>query len=82
MEEVDLGLLSSPVDSLHKLNMQNPCLVRRHGLWEQHGNAKLPTVRVLDDFLEGGQNATVGYQLTHRPAALDNLAASMRAMSE
>ena len=82
MEEVELGLLSHPVDSLDKLDMENPCLVRRHGLWEQHGNAKLPTVRVLDDVLEGGQNATVGYQFTHRPATLDNIAASMRAMSE
>ena len=82
MEEVKLGLLSQPVDNLEKLGMANPCLVRRHGLWEQHGNAKAPSVRVLDDFLEGGQNATVGYQFTHRPATLDNVAASMRAMSE
>ena len=43
---------------------------------------KTPSVRVLDDFLEGGKNATVGYQCTHRPAMLDNVAASMRAMSE
>ena len=82
MEEVKLGLLSEPVDSMEKLNMANPCLVRRHGLWEQHGNAKAPSVRVWDDFLEGGQNGTVGYQFTHRPATLDNVAASMRAMSE
>ena len=37
---------------------------------------------MFDDFLEGGKNATVGYQFTHRPATLDNVAASMRAMSE
>ena len=82
MEEVKHGLLSQTVDNLEKLGMANPCLVRRHGLWEQHGNAKAPSVRVLDDFLEGGKNATVGYQFTHRPATLDNVAASMRAMSE
>ena len=62
--------------------MTSQCLVRGHGLWEQHGNAKAPSVRVLDDFLEGGKNATVGYQFTHRPATLDNVAASMRAMCE
>ena len=39
-------------------------------------------MRVLDDFLEGGQNGTVGYQLTHRPANLDTVAASMRAYGQ
>ena len=67
---------------MEKLSMANPCLVRRHGSWEQHANTKAPSVRVLDDFLEGGQNGTVGYQFTHRPATLDNVAASMRAMCE
>ena len=27
--------------------------MRRHGLWEQHGESVKPWVRVLDDFLEG-----------------------------
>ena len=62
--------------------MQHVCLARRHDIWEMHGNAKSPSLRVLDDFLEGGQNATVGYQFTHRPATLDNVAASMRAAGE
>ena len=48
--------------------------------WEQHGEAREPSCRVLDDFLEGTQNATVGYQHTHRPANLDSLAATFRAM--
>ena len=82
MEEVELGLLSPPVHAFKELKMQHACLVRRHGLWEQHGNAKSPSVRVLDDFLEGGQNTTVGYQFTHRPAMLDNVAASMRVAGE
>ena len=43
LEEVDLGLLSGPVYSLHELEMKHPCLVRRHGLWEQHGNGKTPS---------------------------------------
>ena len=57
------------------------CLVRRHGLWEQHGTL-VPTVRVSDDFLEGGQNATVGHQCTHRLATLDTIADSLRAGAE
>ena len=47
MEEVKLGLLSQPVDNLEKLGMANPCLVRRHGLWEQYGNAQAPSVLVF-----------------------------------
>ena len=82
IEEVELGILSSPVSSLAQLGMPARCLVRRHGIWEQHGAATAPTVRVLDDFLEGGQNGTVGYQYTHRPANLDTMSATMRTMAE
>ena len=38
-------VLDGLVDTLDKLDMENPCLVRRHGLWEQHGNARSPSVR-------------------------------------
>ena len=79
MEEVALGILSEPVYELTALDMATPCLVRRHGIWEQHGEALEPTCRVLDDFREGMQSSTVGYQHTHRPASLDSLAASLRA---
>ena len=79
MDEVALGLLSEPVYLITELSVKAPCLVRRHGIWEQHGEALEPTCRVLDDFREGTQNATVGYQHTHRPANLDSLAASLRA---
>ena len=82
MEEVEMGLLSPPVSSLADLGMEQCCLVRRHGLWEQHGSAVAPTVRVLDDFLEGGQNGTVGYQYTHRPATLDTVTATLRSVGE
>ena len=77
-----MGILSPPVTSMADLGMDQCCLVRRHGLWEQHGCATEPTVRVLDDFLEGGQNGTVGYQYTHRPASLDTMSATMKAMGE
>ena len=76
MEEVELGLLTAPVYDLDLLNMNAPCLVRRHGIWEQHGESLQPSCRALDDFLEGNQNSTVGYQHTPRPANLDTLAAT------
>ena len=81
MEEVEHGLLSQTVDNLEKLGMANPCLVRDM-VYGSNMVKKAPSVRVLDDFLEGGKNATVGYQFTHRPAMLDNVAASKRAMCE
>ena len=71
-----------PVYRLEDVALTNPCLVRRHGLWEQHGEAMEPSVRVLDDFLEGGQNSTVGYQWTHRPANLDTITATLRSLGE
>ena len=80
LDEVALGILTPPVYDLSDLNMDTPCLVRRHGIWEQHGEALEPSCRVLDDFLEGTQNSTVGYQHTHRPANLDALSASLRAI--
>ena len=52
MEEVELDFPSPPVASVEELMMEHICLVRRHDLWEQHGNARIPSVRVLDDFLE------------------------------
>ena len=82
MEEMEMGLMSPPVFSLADLGLSQCCLVRRHGLWEQHGAAVAPTVRVLDDFLEGGQNGTVGYQYTHRPANLDTVTATLRTVGE
>ena len=80
LEEVDLGILSPPVYDLSDLPFLAPCLVRRRGIWEQHGLAIDVTVCVLDDLLEGGQNATVGYMQSHRPATLDNLSASIRSL--
>ena len=35
-------------------------LVRPHDLWEQHRESVKLSVRVLDDFLECGQNESVG----------------------
>ena len=58
------------------------CLVRRRGLWEQHAESITPSVRVLDDFLAGGQNETVGYQYTHRLATLDSVSGTLRVLGE
>ena len=52
-------------------------LLRRLGTWEQHGGAENPTMRLIDDALEGGQNGATGSQFTHRPTDLDSWASSM-----
>ena len=41
-----------------------------------------PSVRVLDHFLEGCQNGSVGYQFTHRPATLDAVSGPLRVFGE
>ena len=60
MEELDLGFLSALVCSA-RLPFSEVSLVCRHGLWGQNGESLVPSVRVSSDFLEGGQNSTVGY---------------------
>ena len=55
--------------------------MRGHGLWNQHGEPLVPTVRVVDDVLGGGQDA-VGNQYTHRLATLFSVSHSLRAVAE
>ena len=57
-------------------------LLRRFGTWEQHGGAENPTVRLIDDALEGGQNGATGSQFTHRPTDLDLWATQCRMVQE
>ena len=61
MEEVVLGSLSAPIFPTDMLLSELGVMCR---------SSLVPTVHVVDDLLEGGQNATVGYQYTHRPATL------------
>ena len=81
-EEIQLGLVSSPCYSFSDLPWPSFALVRRRGIWEQRACADEPSVRVLDDLLEGGQNDTVGYQYTHRPADIDAFSACARVAGE
>ena len=55
-------------------------LLRRFGTWEQHGGAQGPTVRLIDDALEGGQNGATGSQCTHRPTDLDSISHGARTL--
>ena len=81
--EASRGVLLGPWDNLNDVPVDGPqCLVPRHGVWEQHGGAELPTVRVIDDLLVGGQNGTVSYETSHRPADGDALCAQQRATQE
>ena len=57
-------------------------LLRRFGTSEQHGGAENPTVRLIDDALEGGQNGATGSQFTHRPTDLDSWATQCRMVHE
>ena len=57
-------------------------LLRRFGTWEQYGGAPEPTVRLIDDALEGGQNGATGSQCTRRTADLDTWATQCRMVQE
>ena len=82
VDEHKRGVLLGPYRTLGEVPVSAPCLVPRHGLWEQHGDADEPTVRVIDDLLMGGQNETVSYSSTHRPADGDALCSHQRALQE
>ena len=82
VDEHKRGVLLGPFRTLSEVPVVEPCLVPRHGLWEQHGDADEPTVRVIDDLLMGGQNETVSYSSTHRPADGDALCSHQRSLQE
>ena len=71
--------LLTPVYQEADIPFEEYALVRRHGIWEQHGAATSRTVHVLDDMLAGSQNGSVGYQFTHRPSDIDSVANHVRA---
>ena len=77
-DEQDRGVLVGPFRHLAELPVAEPCLIPRHGVWEQHGGSSVPTVRVIDDMLAGGQNGTAAYSTTHRPADGDAICAHQR----
>ena len=81
-EDIARNIVTQPVYAPSEIPFPQFCMVRRHGLWEQHGESVKPSVRVRDDFLEGGQNEPVGYQYTHRPAMLDLGAGTLRVLGE
>ena len=57
-------------------------LLRRFGIWEIQGGAVDRSCRLIDDALQGGQNAATGAQRTHRPVDLDGWCAMIRAVME
>ncbi len=82
IEEVAIGVLSGPFDSLDDVPMSDVSLVTRAGIWERHGAAAGPTVRTIDDLLFGGQHSTVGTLSSHRPTGVDALCAQVRAVQD
>lgn len=81
MEEVTAGVLDGPYDDLDDVPLELPCLVPRHGIWEQHGDAEEPSVRIIDDLLMGEQNTTTGTLSSHRPTDVDGLVAQARVVA-
>ena len=81
-DERKRGVLVGPFRKLSELPVTKPCLIPRHGVWEQHGGSAEPTVRVIDNMLAGGQNGTAAYSTTHRPADGDAICAQQRAVQE
>ena len=82
LEELKRGVIRGPFRSIEEIPATNPCIIPRCGTWEQHGGADEPTVRVIDDMLASGHNATSSYSSSHRPADGDSICAQQRASQE
>ena len=82
LQELERGVIRGPFRSIEALPMPDPCIIPRCGTWEQHGGAEEPTVRVIDDMLMGGHNATASYSSSHRPTDGDSMCAQQRASQQ
>ena len=75
LEDFANGGLVGPFDSLEAvvraLGGLIPRLIRRFAILEQHGGATLPSARVIDDCLSGGQNSFTATSACHKPCDLD-----------
>ena len=81
-EELSSEMILGPFFDLQDVPFPFVRLLRRFGTWEQRGGAENPTVRLIDDALEGGQNGATGSQFTHRPTDLDSWATQCRMVQE
>ena len=62
-EELSSEMILGPFFNLQDVPFPCVRLLRQFGTWEQHGGAENPTVRLIDDALEGGQNGATGSQI-------------------
>ena len=81
-EELSSEMILGPFFDFQDVPFPIVRLLRRFGTWEQHGGAENPTVRLIDDALEGGQNGATGSQFTHRPTDFDSWATQYRMVPE
>ena len=81
-EELSSEMILGPLFDLQDVPFPIARLLRRFGTLEQHGGAENPTMRLIDDALEGGQIGATGSQLTHRPTDLDSWATQCRMVQE
>ena len=82
--EFDDGSLIGPFFNLDEVQSRfgKVRLLPRFPIWEQHGGAKEPTCRNIDNGLSGGQNALCGSLYTNRPADLDAYVSLIRSCME
>ena len=81
-KELQADMILGPLVNLSDVPIPTVRLLRRLGTWEEHGGAQEPTVRLIDDALEGGQNGATGSQYTYRPTDLDTWATQSRMVQE
>ena len=79
LTEVEKGFIIGPLRHIDEFPGGDVRLLRRFGTWEQHGGAEVPSRRLIDDALAGGQNRASGSQHTHRPTDVDSWIAQVRA---
>ena len=82
LAEVEAGVTFGPYTSVDSIPVNEPCLAARQGIWEEHGDAIAPTVRIIDDLLYGEQNSTTGTCQAHRPTDVDGLVSQTRAVAD
>jgi len=82
LAEIEAGVTFGPYFSIDSIPFSDPCIAPRQGIWEEHGDALSPTVRIIDDLLCGEQNSTTGTCQAHRPTDVDGLVSQTRAVAE
>ena len=60
VDEAKKGVMAGPFASMELTGFKDVCLIPRQAVWEQHGDADEPSVRVIGNMLWNQANETLG----------------------